>query len=136
MKTNGVEYEVNIHKMEGSTAYLTVNGVDYKVEVSDITAISERMNNEPKPQTKLSDVIVRKPVTSKGSQQITPPIPGILLDICVKEGDKIKTGQELFVLEAMKMENSIQADREGIVEKIYRAKGDSVLEGDTILVIS
>jgi glutaconyl-CoA decarboxylase len=63
------------------------------------------------------------------------PLPGTILDISVSEGDTVKIGQQLMVLEAMKMENCIQAEQGGVVEKIFRQKGDSVLESDVILLI-
>ncbi|MCD8186804.1 MAG: acetyl-CoA carboxylase biotin carboxyl carrier protein subunit, partial [Rikenellaceae bacterium] len=63
------------------------------------------------------------------------PLPGVILSIDVKVGETVKVGQRLFVLEAMKMENNIDSDREGIVREIKVEKGDSVLEGDVIMTI-
>ena len=137
IKTNGGEYEVHIRKVEGNMAHITVNDVDYDVEVEGLIVNPTRMSSKPTPRpAQTAPPVVVKPTAPKTSSQgVKTPLPGLLLDVCVKEGDNIKTGQELFVLEAMKMENSIQADRAGVVEKIYYAKGDTVLEGDVILDI-
>ncbi len=67
---------------------------------------------------------------------IASPLPGIVFDILVREGDKITAGQKIVVVEAMKMENDIEADRDGIVKQIPISKGDSVYEGDTLIVLS
>ena len=63
------------------------------------------------------------------------PLPGVILDVFCKEGDSVKAGQRLFLLEAMKMENNIEADVAGTVKEVKVRKGDSVLEGDILVVI-
>ena len=63
------------------------------------------------------------------------PLPGVIVDLKVREGDQVNAGQHLLILEAMKMENNIDADRDGIVVELKVNKGDSVLEGDTLLTI-
>jgi len=137
IKTNGHEYEVHIRKVEGHTAHITVNDIDYDVEVEGLIVNPTRMGSKPLPRPVQTGapVVVKPAVPKTNPMGVRTPLPGVLLDICVKEGDEVKTGQELYVLEAMKMENSIQADRSGVVEKIYYAKGDTVLEGDVILDI-
>ncbi len=59
----------------------------------------------------------------------------MVLDVFVKEGDAVKTGQRLMLLEAMKMENNIESDKDGVVKSIVARKGDSVLEGDVLITI-
>jgi biotin carboxyl carrier protein len=63
------------------------------------------------------------------------PLPGIILEITCKVGDVVKKGQKVLVLEAMKMENAINADRDGEIQEIKVNKGDSVLEGADLVVI-
>ena len=63
------------------------------------------------------------------------PLPGVILDIFVKEGDTVKMGQKLLVLEAMKMENNIEADKAGKVISIMKTKGDAIMEGDVLMII-
>ena len=66
---------------------------------------------------------------------VKSPLPGVILDIKVKEGDEVKKGQTVIILEAMKMENSINADRDGKVASIKVSKGESVLEGTDLIII-
>ena len=67
---------------------------------------------------------------------VTSPLPGVIIEVSVKEGDTVAAGQKVAVLEAMKMENEIQADRAGVVTKINVSKGDSILEGAAIVTIA
>ena len=63
------------------------------------------------------------------------PLPGKVLEICVKVGDSVKAGQKIAVLEAMKMENDIVSDHAGVVREIAVAEGDTLQEGQTILIV-
>ena len=134
IKTNGVEYEVHIHKVEGNMAQLTVNNVDYEVEVEGITVNPTRMTNKPEKAIPAATAAI-KPQTSKSvANEFRSPLPGAILEVCVKTGDAVKAGQVLLILESMKMENNILAERDGTVEKVNCAKGDTVLEGDVLLI--
>ena len=66
---------------------------------------------------------------------ITTPLPGVITSVKVKEGEMIKAGQVVAVLEAMKMENDLQAERDGRVKEVKVEKGDSVLEGAVIITL-
>ncbi len=70
-----------------------------------------------------------------GGKAVTAPLPGVILQICVSEGQQVSQGQKLAILEAMKMENDIVADRAGVVTSIAVQRGDSVLEDATIMTI-
>ena len=135
IKIHGAEYEVKIHKVEHNIAHLTVSDVSFEVEVEELTINPTRMSLEPAVKTVQPAVSLGKQQTPTSILEIRSPLPGIINDVFVKEGDKVKSGQKLMVLEAMKMENSIEAEREGVIEKINRRKGDSVLEGDVLLTI-
>ena len=67
--------------------------------------------------------------------QVKSPLPGTILSVNVKEGDRVAPRQTLFVLEAMKMENNIDAERGGVVKSIHVQKGATVMEGDLLIVI-
>ena len=131
---NSVEYEVQIRKVEGNMAQLTVNDVDFDVEVERLAVNPTRMSDQP-VKTIPAETAAIKPENNQPVYELKSPLPGAILDICVKEGDSVKENQILLVLEAMKMENNIQAERAGVVEKIYRSKGDAVMEGDVILIL-
>jgi len=132
IKTNGVEYEVHIHKVEGNIAHLTVNEVDFEVEIEGLPANPTRMSSNP---VEKHGATIVKPRTHKSPYEMKSPLPGTILDLHVAKGDSIKKGQVLLILEAMKMENSIEAEHDGVVDKINFRKGDSVLEGDVLLII-
>jgi len=134
IKIHGAEYEVQIHKVDGNMAQLTVNDVDFEVEIERLAVNPTRMSDEPVKTIKPETAAV-KPVSNQPVYELKSPLPGTILDICVKEGDKVKENQILLILEAMKMENNIQAGRKGVVEKIFRNKGDAVMEGDVLLII-
>ncbi len=72
---------------------------------------------------------------STESRNILSPLPGVIIDVLVKKGDKISIGQKVAILEAMKMENNIESDIEGVVIDVKVNKGDSVMQGDVIVVI-
>ncbi len=74
-------------------------------------------------------------VAAQGGETVTAPLPGVIVDMKVKVGDSVKAGQTVAVLEAMKMENEIEAPVGGTVTAVNAAKGDSVLEGAAIVTI-
>lgn len=63
---------------------------------------------------------------------VTAPLPGMIVEIAIREGEHVKRGQKIAVLEAMKMENEILSETEGIVKAIYVTNGDSLQEGDKV----
>ena len=67
---------------------------------------------------------------------VTSPLPGVIIEVSVKVGDTVKAGQQVAVLEAMKMENAIETVSAGTVTAIHVNKGDSVLEGAPIVTIA
>ena len=66
---------------------------------------------------------------------IKTPLPGVIIDVKVNVGDTVAKGQTVVVLEAMKMENNINADRDGKVTDIRVAKGDTVADGAVLVVL-
>jgi biotin carboxyl carrier protein len=129
----GNTYEVAIESFEGNLAKVTVNGVTLDVEVEreqKETVKIERpkvvAGSGPQPERV-------KPQARAG--EVKSPLPGVIQSIRVKEGDTVKAGQCLAILEAMKMENEIDAIIDGTVEKVHVAQGQNVLEGETIVTI-
>lgn len=141
-KINGSPYRVIVQKSESNAIELEVNGTSFVVELETkdkkkMTGI-KRPNpaaaSAPTPQS-ASTPLVTRPSSSGGKNSIQSPLPGVILDIRCKEGDVVKKGQTLMVLEAMKMENNILANANGKVSSILVHKGDSVLEGAELVVI-
>ena len=77
-----------------------------------------------------------KPAAAGEGKTVTSPLPGVIIEVSVKEGQAVKAGQKVAVIEAMKMENEIQATVDGTVTAILVNKGDSVLEGADIVRIA
>jgi biotin carboxyl carrier protein len=138
---HGNQYEVNIISVEDNIAELEVNGTNYKVEVDKALQQSKtprlvRPATVPSTDSHPAVTKTSAPAENKaGGGQVKSPLPGVILDVFVKEGDSIKKGQKLLCLEAMKMENNIDSDKDGKVLKINAKKGDSVMEGDVLITI-
>jgi len=140
LKINGNDYNVTITDIEDTIAEVEVNGIPFKVEIDkpikkqapvvQRPVASSVQNTVAKPT-----ISVKPPVSSGSETAITSPLPGVILEIAVKEGDSVKKGQKLMVLEAMKMENVIEASVDGKIVSLKVNKGDSVLEGTTLIII-
>ncbi len=134
-KINGTEYSVAINKIDDKEAELEVNGTPFNVEI-----LTEKKKKAAAPTIKRSQPAqpvekVTKPAASSSRGAIKAPLPGVIIDVVVNVGDKVKRGQKLLVLEAMKMENNINSDKDGTVVDIKVRKGDSILEGTDLVVI-
>ncbi|MFY9153939.1 MAG: biotin/lipoyl-containing protein [Prolixibacteraceae bacterium] len=137
---NGNQYETDILNIEDNIAEIEVNGTLYKVEVekaikSQKTPTLVRPKAFPSTDSHPSVAKTSSPSAPKGAGSIKSPLPGVILDVYVREGDTVKMGQKLLMLEAMKMENNIEADKAGKVVSILKQKGDSVMEGDVLIII-
>lgn len=137
---NGNNYEVEIQSIEGNLATIEVNGSAYTVEIdrevkSTKTPTLVRSVAVPSTDAEKSTVRTAKPTDRKGTGGIKSPLPGTVLELNVKVGDQVNIGTKLLVLEAMKMENTINSDKAGTVTAIKVEKGDSVLEGDLLIEI-
>lgn len=128
----GNEYEVDMYTIEDNIIKLEVNGTRYKVELQK----EEKSSKTP--------VLVRSPLkTSKDAHKIAKssdetfkvkaPLPGNILQVFVKPGDEVKKDDKLLLYEAMKMENTLQAEKEGIVKSVKVNAGDAVLQDDVLI---
>lgn len=130
---NGNVYKVVIDRIIDNIADVEVNGTPYKVEMNKPIQKQVVTINRP-AQTNLPPLA--RPQQTAGRESATrSPLPGIILNINCKVGDTVKKGQKLMVLEAMKMENTINADRNGVIKEIKVNTGDSVLEGAELVII-
>lgn len=124
---------------------INVNGNSYEVEVDEVTTGSSSVQKTtapavstpvskaapaPAPKVEKKEVVV-----SAGQEVVEAPMPGNIWKIEVKEGDKVKAGDILLILEAMKMENEILAPRDGIVASINTTQGATVNTGDKLVVL-
>ena len=135
---NGNKYDVAINEVKDTTAKVTVNGEEYTIEWEKPV--------EEKPVVKVQPVAAKpavapaaKPAAAAAvavdGHAIKPPLPGVIIDVKVNVGDTVAKGQTVVVLEAMKMENNINADRDGKVTAIQVTKGDTVADGAVLIVL-
>lgn len=139
-KINGNDYEVEILTVEGNNAEIEVNGSVFNVELDKQvketkTPVLVRSKAIPSTESDKSTVKTASPAVPKGTGYIKSPLPGVVLELKVREGDAVKAGQRLLVLEAMKMENNIDSDKDGVIKAIKVRHGDNVLEGDILIEI-
>jgi biotin carboxyl carrier protein len=142
---NGSEYEVKINSVSDNTAEVEVNGYNYSVQTAQplepVTKTPKLVVPEAVPSTditpseKKTSAPVERPKTSGGAGSIKSPLPGIILNIFVSEGQSVAKGDKLCCLEAMKMENIINSDKNGTIKAIHIAKGKTVMEGDVMFEI-
>jgi biotin carboxyl carrier protein len=133
---NGNVYKVHISSVVEDIAELEVNGTPYKVKMEK--PAKKQLITVTKPAASASAPItpVTKPAAPAGAgSALKSPLPGVILAVKCAVGDSVKKGQPLILLEAMKMENNINADRDGVIKEIKVNKGDSVLENADLLVI-
>ena len=135
-KINGTDYNVDINEVEGQEIKLNVNGTDYNVTV-DAEVKQKTVVKRPAPKAAPAPAAAAAPApaASGAGTKVTTPLPGTILDVFVNVGDKVNAGQRVVLLEAMKMENNIECDVAGTVTEVKCRKGDSVLEGDVLVVI-
>lgn len=134
----GNNYDVEIVNIEDNIAEVEVNGTKYEVEIhKEIkTSKTPKLTRTAVHHSHDADKAkTSKPTERKGAGLIKAPLPGTILEMKVKEGDAVKQGDILLIMEAMKMENNIKADHEGKITSIKVKQGDSVLEGDVLVEI-
>jgi biotin carboxyl carrier protein len=135
---NGNKYEVAIGDIADNIATLTVNGEEFKVE----------MEKAPEPEKKKPVLGKVATTPSKGEETATPskaasdkanslkaPLPGVITDILVEVGQEVQAGENVIVLEAMKMANNLQTEKSGKVTAICVQVGQSVMEDEPLVVI-
>jgi len=148
--------EVNEIKTEGKMKKfnVTVNGKAYAVEVEEVGAGQGGFTYQPVQQSApIQQAAVTAPSQESPAQQkpaapapkvpsglvsgetISAPMPGTIVDINVSEGQSIKAGDILLILEAMKMENEIVSPKDGVVNRIHTSKSSTVSTGDALVTI-
>lgn len=150
-KVKGVDYVVEIQDIEGNIANVTVNGIPFEVEMKQPVKAgkqkvklseerrvkSDEFNSSSSSATNASSAPTTKPAAAAASgKPVVAPLPGTINEIKVKVGDKVNAGDTVVVLEAMKMQNNIDAETSGTIASINVNKGDAVMEGDTLVTIA
>lgn len=144
----GVDYEVEIQDIEGNIANVTVNGIPFEVEMkqpvkagrqkvklSEERKVKNEEFNSSSATANASSTLTAQPAAAASGKPVVAPLPGTINEIKVKVGDKVNAGDTVVILEAMKMQNNIEAETSGTITGINVNKGDAVMEGDTLVTI-
>lgn len=123
IKVNGVSYEVEVEEVGGAVKTEAVKPAAVKASAPASAPIST-----PTPQPKQSNI-----ASVEGAVNITAPMPGTILKVNVNNGDMVKRGDTLLILEAMKMENEITAPSDGRVVALNVAEGATVSVGEVLV---
>ena len=140
---NGAQFDVTIDSIVGSKAKVEVNGIPFEVEMQGSSLVEEALptvSTEAAAAPAEPAAAPAAPATAAKSgpgagAPVKAPLPGVVTKILVKEGQGVKKGETVLVLEAMKMENNITAEADGTVTGICVSAGDSVMEGTTLITI-
>lgn len=136
-KINGKEYQVAIGEADGKMLSVNVNGADYQVELEHAPVAAPTAAPVTPAQTAAPAAApAPKSVPAGAAEKVSSPLPGVIVEVSVKEGQAVKAGQKVAVLEAMKMENEIPAPKDGTITAIHVNKGDSILEGAPVVSIA
>ena len=152
-KVQGVDYEVDIVEVEGKIARVNVNGIPFEIEMQKpinaakhpALAATKRTANAAPAETPAAPAAApvaaapakpaAQPAAAGAGNALKAPLPGTINAINVKVGDKVNVGDVVVVLEAMKMQNNIEAEYAGTVTSILVNQGDTVMEGAVMLTI-
>ena len=141
-KVQGVDYDVEIVNVEGNIAQVNVNGIPFEVElkqpINPATMPHKPVVAAPRPQAAAPAPQPERHAKAEapaGGTKVTAPLPGTITEVKVKVGDTVKDGDTVVVLEAMKMQNNIEAEGSGTVTAVLVNKGDTVMEGDALITI-
>ena len=139
----GVDYDVEIEDVEGNVAKVTVNGIPFEVETKQPIKAAPKAKvkvEAPKPvavaPAQPAPQPAAQPAAAAGAgTKVTAPLPGTITEVCVTVGQQVKEGQTVVILEAMKMQNNIEAETTGTITSIMVKQGDTVMEGSVLVTI-
>jgi biotin carboxyl carrier protein len=135
---NGKHYEATITEVEPNVAEVELNGKKYTIDVERSEAVAIPTIATPKPAAAAAPVAAAPaaPKAAAGANAIVAPLPGSVVSVSVKAGDAVKAGQQLAVIEAMKMENEILAPADGTIKAVHCSAGQAVQQGDALIELA
>ncbi|MBQ3817407.1 MAG: biotin/lipoyl-binding protein [Clostridia bacterium] len=117
---------------------VTVNGTAYEITIEAVDA--SRVTSKPaapaKAETAPDKPANPAPASNAGGETVSSPMPGTILSVNIQNGDSVKKGDILMVLEAMKMENEIMSPCDGTISSVNVSKGSAVETGAVLCVIA
>ena len=137
-KIKGQDFNVKIENVEGDIAKVEVNGISFDVQLEKPVAQPKpvvRAVAAPVKTVEAPKAAVEAAQVAAGQTAVKAPLPGTINDIKVTVGQAVKRGDTLVVLEAMKMENNIDSERDGKIAAVCVSKGDTVMEGSVLVTI-
>ncbi len=144
-RVQGVDYEVDIKEIEGNIARVSVNGADFEVELqAPVKPVKKTVViAAPKPADSHANDGLVDMKRDTGARQSAPisgtpvlaPLPGTITAVKVRMGQAVRKGDTVVVLEAMKMQNNIEAEADGVITSIPVAEGEAVMEGNVLVTI-
>lgn len=134
---NEKSYEVTVKSIDEGNATVEVNGQQYSVVINDVQSLvlPENIQTPGRKPAAIRQQNGAPPPVGPSSGGVIAPMPGQIKAILVREGDRVHAGQKLVVMEAMKLENKIPSDRDGVVKHILVRDGDIVSQGQELVVI-
>jgi glutaconyl-CoA/methylmalonyl-CoA decarboxylase subunit gamma len=135
------EYRATVKELTPEQATVNVDGKDYRIDLVQLgrhPAPPDSVRGAPQATaaTATPQALApapRRDVSGGGDGTVTAPMPGMVLSLKVREGEKVQAGQVLLLMEAMKMENAIAAPFAGTVSRVHVRDGDSIGEGDRLV---
>ncbi len=134
----GEAFQVEIDSVHNNTASISVNGKHFNVIIKEEVKQSAKTpvaKPVSAPVASVAPAAAPSTPSVNSDKSIKAPLPGVILDVKVNVGDRVKEGQVVAVIEAMKMENDIESEMAGVIRSINVTKGASVLEGAVIVTI-
>ena len=139
-KIGGTDYAATVEELEGGKLQVNLNGKAFEVEMPQSERKVQRLA-APAAAPKAAAPVAKAapapapaaPAASAGGRPVNAPLPGVVIKINAKVGDKVSTGDTILVLEAMKMENNITADSNGTIKAILCKEGDQVQSGQALV---
>ena len=148
-KINGAEYKCAVEEIEAGLTEVTVNGKKYTVETEKPVAPAPKAAPKaapaaapapapaaPKAAPAAPKAAPAAAAAAAAGAQVKSPLPGSVVKVCVNEGQDVKKGDTLLILESMKMENPILAEQDGKVAQVAVAAGQTVMQDDLLVVLA
>lgn len=125
-------FTVDIENLHSDPVRVRVDCTPVEVRLRHHTAAGNAVSPHAVPEPQSPTPSTQPPTPTPQSRVFSSPMPGVVLSVAVRVGDQVVTGDEICVLEAMKMQQSLRADWSGIVKAVHVSPGQQVLDGDPI----